>query len=165
MPSLLVQHATLRAILDDRATTYDDGGMYIVDNVIRQVGPTDQLPPTADRVIDARGMLILPGLINTHHHFYQTLTRAVPQAQNADLFNWLRTLYPIWARYRLDTLAFAGGAIHDPLAALVFCHPPHVDLSVINGKIRIEDGQLLGIDLPPLIDRHNAIARAMVRGD
>ena len=42
--------------------------------------------------------VVIPGLINTHHHFYQTLTRAVPAAQNANLFNWLKTLYPIWAR-------------------------------------------------------------------
>jgi cytosine/adenosine deaminase-related metal-dependent hydrolase len=72
--------------------------MYIVDNVIQQVGPTERLPTTAEKVIDAQDMVILPGLINTHHHFYQTLTRAVPAAQNADLFTWLRMLYPIWAR-------------------------------------------------------------------
>jgi cytosine/adenosine deaminase-related metal-dependent hydrolase len=69
-----------------------------VDNVIQQVGPTERLPTTAEQVIDAQDMVILPGLINTHHHFYQTLTRAVPAAQNADLFTWLRMLYPIWAR-------------------------------------------------------------------
>ena len=67
--------------------------------------------------------------------------------------------------YRLDTLALAGGAVHDPLAALVFCQPPNVDLSVINGQVRVEDGQLVGVDLPPLIQRHNEIARALVRGE
>jgi cytosine/adenosine deaminase-related metal-dependent hydrolase len=67
--------------------------------------------------------------------------------------------------FRLDTLGFAGGAVHDPLAALAFCQPPAVDLSVINGRVRIRDGELLGVDLPPLIARHNAIARAMVRGE
>ena len=55
-------------------------------------------PPTADEVLDLQGHLVLPGLVNTHHHFYQTLTRAVPAAQDANLFNWLKTLYPIWAR-------------------------------------------------------------------
>jgi cytosine/adenosine deaminase-related metal-dependent hydrolase len=49
-------------------------------------------------VLDLADHLVLPGLINTHHHFYQTLTRAVPAAQDANLFNWLKTLYPIWAR-------------------------------------------------------------------
>jgi cytosine/adenosine deaminase-related metal-dependent hydrolase len=66
---------------------------------------------------------------------------------------------------RLDTLGFAGGAVHDPLAALVFCRPPNVDLSVINGRLRIQDGHLLDVDLPPLVARHNAIARALVRGE
>ena len=67
--------------------------------------------------------------------------------------------------YRLDTLGFAGGAVHDPLAALVFCQPPNVDLSVIDGRVRIHDGRLLGVDLPLLIARHNAIARALARGE
>ena len=54
--------------------------------------------PQADAVIDARGMVVLPGLVNTHHHFFQTLTRNLPQAQDAELFTWLRVHYPIWAR-------------------------------------------------------------------
>jgi cytosine/adenosine deaminase-related metal-dependent hydrolase len=68
--------------------------------------------------------------------------------------------------YRLDSLGLAGGAVHDPLATLVFCHPPQVDLSVINGRVRVADGVLLlDVDLPPLIARHNALARALVRGE
>jgi cytosine/adenosine deaminase-related metal-dependent hydrolase len=67
--------------------------------------------------------------------------------------------------YRLDTLGLAGGAVHDPLAALVFCQPPQVDLSVINGRVRVRDGVLLDVDLPVLVERHNAIARALVRGE
>ena len=74
------------------------GGLYAVDNVIAQVGPSEQLPQSADVVIDAREMVILPGLVNTHHHFSQTLTRNLPGAQDATLFHWLRTHYPIWAR-------------------------------------------------------------------
>jgi len=452
MPTLLIQHATLLATMDNADARWEDGGLYVVDNVIQQVGPSDLLPQAADQVIDARGMAILPGLVNTHHHFYQTLTRNLPAAQDANLFTWLKTLYPIWANltpeaitvstkiaiaelmlsgcttssdhtyiwpngarlddqiqaarelgfrfhaargsmsvgesqgglppdrvvedegailrdsrrlieeyhdaghyamlrivlapcspfsvspdlmresialarayavhshthlaetldedaycratfgrtpvelaedlgwvgpdvwhahvvhpsadevarlgrtstgaahcpssnmrlasgiaplralqragarvglgvdgsasndgshmlaearqalllhrvlgdpagltalealrlatrggaavlgrddigqlapgtaadvigYRLDTLGFAGGAVHDPLAALVFCQPPNVDLSVINGRVRVRDGRLLGVDLPPLIARHNAIARALARGE
>ncbi|HEU5199219.1 MAG TPA: 8-oxoguanine deaminase, partial [Ktedonobacterales bacterium] len=67
--------------------------------------------------------------------------------------------------YRLDTLSLAGGAIHDPLASLVFCHPPHVDLSVINGRVRVQEQRLLDVDVPALIERHNAIARALARGE
>lgn len=66
-------------------------------NVIEQVGPSTKLPQTADEVIDASHHVVLPGLINTHHHMYQSLTRAVPAAQNGELFNWLTNLYPIWA--------------------------------------------------------------------
>jgi cytosine/adenosine deaminase-related metal-dependent hydrolase len=66
--------------------------------------------------------------------------------------------------YRLDTLGLAGGAVHDPLASLVFCQPPNVDLSVINGKVVVQDGQLLNVDLPPLIEQHNRIARNLVNG-
>jgi cytosine/adenosine deaminase-related metal-dependent hydrolase len=105
MASLLVKHAALLATLDAADTRWSDGGIYVVDNEIRQLGPTDQLPTHADQVIDARNMLILPGLINTHHHFYQTLTRNVPAAQDANLFNWLRTLYPIWARLTPEAIA------------------------------------------------------------
>ncbi len=97
MTTLLLQNATLLATMDDARRRIPDGGLFIRDNVIEAVGPTAALPQTADRVLDARGMLILPGLVNTHHHFYQTLTRAVPAAQDAELFKWLKTLYPIWA--------------------------------------------------------------------
>jgi len=59
---------------------------------------------------------------------------------------------------RLDRLAFAG-AQADPLAALLFCTPPAVDLSVINGRVIVTDGRLLGVDLPAIVTRHNEIAR------
>lgn len=97
MSSLLIAHATALVTMDDAGSRWDDGGIYVVDNVIQQLGPTDQLPRQADHVVDARGMIVLPGLINTHHHFYQTLTRNVPAAQNKVLFDWLRIHYPIWA--------------------------------------------------------------------
>ncbi len=97
MTTLLLKHAPLLVTMDDASTRWEDGGIYAVDNSIRQVGPTADLPQSADTVIDARGMVILPGLVNTHHHFYQTLTRNLPAAQNANLFTWLVTHYPIWA--------------------------------------------------------------------
>jgi cytosine/adenosine deaminase-related metal-dependent hydrolase len=61
------------------------------------VGATTELPETADEIIDASGCVVLPGLINTHHHMYQSLTRCVPGAQDCELFDWLKRLYPIWA--------------------------------------------------------------------
>ncbi|MEJ2737463.1 MAG: amidohydrolase family protein, partial [Anaerolineae bacterium] len=95
--TLLVKNADLLVTMDDTHRRIANGGLFIQDNIIQQAGPTDTLPPTADEIIDARGMVVLPGLVNTHHHLYQSLTRAVPAAQNAELFQWLRTLYPIWA--------------------------------------------------------------------
>jgi 8-oxoguanine deaminase len=97
MGTLLVKHARMLVTMDDDRRQIADGGLFVRDNVIEMVGPTAELPETADTVIDAGDMLILPGLVNTHHHLYQTLTRAVPAAQDAILFNWLTTLYPIWA--------------------------------------------------------------------
>ena len=97
MATLLIRHATLIAAMDDQDQRWADGGLLATDHVITQVGPTESLPDTADQVIDATGLIILPGLVNTHHHFYQTLTRALPQAQNADLFHWLTALYPVWS--------------------------------------------------------------------
>lgn len=97
MPTLLLRNATLVATMDDADTSVPNGSILIDDNVVRAVGPADALPTSADTVIDASEMILLPGLVNTHHHFYQTLTRNIPAAQDADLFTWLRTLYPIWA--------------------------------------------------------------------
>jgi cytosine/adenosine deaminase-related metal-dependent hydrolase len=65
--------------------------------VIAQVGATKDLPQIADEVIDATNHVVIPGLINTHHHMYQSLTRAIPAAQDGELFSWLTNLYPIWA--------------------------------------------------------------------
>ncbi|MDY7040000.1 MAG: 8-oxoguanine deaminase [Chloroflexota bacterium] len=110
MSTLLLKHANLLATMDDEQRRVPDGGLYVRDNVIEQVGPTAELPVEADVVIDAQGMVVLPGMINTHHHLYQTLTRAVPAAQNVELFDWLRTLYPIWA-------GLTGEAVH--VSALV----------------------------------------------
>jgi cytosine/adenosine deaminase-related metal-dependent hydrolase len=90
--------------MDEGRQEIENGGLYIEDGFIRQVGATSGLPETADEILDLSDHVLLPGLINTHHHFYQTLTRAVPAAQDANLFNWLKTLYPIWARMKPDDI-------------------------------------------------------------
>jgi len=107
MSTLLVRHAQVLVTMDDGGSEIVDGGLYAVDGFIEQVGPTAELPATADEVVDLSGHVVLPGLINTHHHFYQTLTRAVPGAQDVGLFDWLRTLYPIWARLTPDDVRIA----------------------------------------------------------
>ncbi len=98
MKTLLVQNADILVTMDEGRREITNGGLFIKDGFIEQVGSSDSLPTDADEVLDLNGHIVLPGLVNTHHHFYQTLTRAVPAAQNANLFNWLKTLYPIWAR-------------------------------------------------------------------
>lgn len=96
MSTLLLKNADLLITMDGARRRIADGGLFVRDHVIQQVGHSAELPTEADRIIDARGMVILPGLVNTHHHLYQTLTRCL--AQDDGLFGWLRTLYPIWAR-------------------------------------------------------------------
>lgn len=97
MSTLLLKNA-LVVTMDNHQREIADGGLFVRDGFIEQVGSNGELPRSADEVLDLRGHVVLPGLVNTHHHFYQTLTRAVPAAQDANLFNWLKTLYPIWAR-------------------------------------------------------------------
>ena len=95
MPTLLLHNADLLVTMNDADSRITGGGVYAIDGMIAQVGPSADLPRTADTLIDARGMLVMPGMVNTHHHFYQTLTRCM--AQDSNLFGWLTTLYPIWA--------------------------------------------------------------------
>ena len=96
MATLLIQHARVLATLDAEMREIADGALFARDGVIEAIGPSSELPQTADRVIDAGDMLLMPGLVNTHHHLFQSLTRALPKVQNAKLFSWLRGLYPIW---------------------------------------------------------------------
>lgn len=95
MTTLLAKNAQLLITMDDWRREIAGGGIFVRDNVIEAIGPGDTLPDTADTVLDLSGHVVLPGLINTHHHLYQSLTRVI--AQDADLFTWLTTLYPIWA--------------------------------------------------------------------
>lgn len=99
MPSsktLLLRNADVLVTMDDDGAEIADGGLFARDGWIEQVGPTSDLPDTADEVIDCRGTVVIPGLVNTHHHFFQTLTRAM--AQDSELFDWLVELYPVWSR-------------------------------------------------------------------
>ncbi len=104
MATLLLKNAQVILTMDEARREIRDGALFVRDQVIENVGATAELPTTADRVIDARGMVVLPGLVNTHHHLYQTLTRVIPAAQDADLFHWLKTLYPIWAELTPDAV-------------------------------------------------------------
>ncbi len=97
MATLLLKNADVLVTMDAQRREIPGGGVFIRDGVIAAVGTADQLPASADRVIDLTGTVAMPGLVNTHHHMYQSLTRAIPGAQDAELFAWLKRLYPIWA--------------------------------------------------------------------
>lgn len=97
MPTLLIRNAHCVATFDDARRELANASLFIRDHRIEAIGPAESLPDTADDIIDARGHLVMPGLVNTHHHMYQSLTRAIPGVQDAELFSWLRGLYPIWA--------------------------------------------------------------------
>jgi cytosine/adenosine deaminase-related metal-dependent hydrolase len=102
--TLLLRHATVVATMDDAGREIADGAVFIRGHVIAAVGPGAELPATADEVIDCGGHALLPGFVNTHHHLFQTLTRALPAAQDGDLFAWLTALYPVWSRLTPDML-------------------------------------------------------------
>ncbi len=109
MATLLVKNSHTLVTMDDQRQEIPNGGLFIRDNVIEQVGPRDELPHEADRILDLGGRhIVLPGLVNTHHHFFQTLTRVVPGAQNSDLFNWLTSLYPLWLQLNPDAIKISA---------------------------------------------------------
>ena len=98
MSTLLIKNIDVLVTMDKQRRELNNAALYIKDGFIQGVGEEADLPEQADEILDLSGHIIFPGLVNTHHHFYQTLTRAVPKAQDANLFNWLVTHYPIWAR-------------------------------------------------------------------
>jgi 8-oxoguanine deaminase len=93
MATLLAKNAEVLVTMDGQRRELKDAGLYAEDGIIKQVGPTAELPSTADTVIDLTGQIALPGFVNAHHHLNQTLTRNFPGAQNNNLFPWLKALY------------------------------------------------------------------------
>ena len=107
MATLLLENAHTLVTMDATRREIAGGGLFARDGVIEQVGDSASLPASADVVIDARDQVVLPGLVNTHHHMFQTLTRALPGAQDCELFDWLRVLYPVWSRITPEMLRLA----------------------------------------------------------
>ena len=105
MSTLLVKNIQTLVTMDTTRREIGDAALFVRDNIIEQVGTTAALPQTADEILDLQGRyVVLPGLVNTHHHFFQTLTRVIPAAQNCDLFNWLQALYPIWTHLTPESI-------------------------------------------------------------
>ncbi|MFO1059344.1 MAG: 8-oxoguanine deaminase [Dongiaceae bacterium] len=97
MGTLLARNADLLVTMDGQRRELRNAGLFARDGVIVQVGPTETLPGTADRVIDLAGHIVLPGLVNCHHHLDQVLTRNLPGGQNTNLFPWLKAHYRVWS--------------------------------------------------------------------
>lgn len=114
MNTLLIKKARLIATFDDRLNRYEDADLYIEGPRITQIGKN--LEKQAEKVIDASGMIAIPGLVNTHHHFYQTLTRAIRDVQDAKLFDWLLFLYEIWRQLTPEAVYWSSlGALGELL--------------------------------------------------
>lgn len=109
MPTLLVKNIHTLVTMDEQRREIRHGALLVRDNVIEQVGKTTELPSTADEVLDlADKYLVLPGLVNTHHHFFQTLTRATPAGQNGDLFQWLTAHYSLWSNLTAEAMYYSS---------------------------------------------------------
>ncbi len=106
MATTLIRNAAVVVTMDEERREIAGGSVLVRDGVIEAVGSVAQYM-VADTLIEATGCVVTPGLVNTHHHLFQTLTRAVPIGQDALLFGWLETLYPIWARLRPEDVRLA----------------------------------------------------------
>ncbi|QPC81512.1 8-oxoguanine deaminase [Phototrophicus methaneseepsis] len=101
MTTLLLKNIHTLATMDDVQRELKNASIFIRDNVIEAVGSLEEMPEqTADEVYDLSRHVVIPGLINTHHHMFQNLTRVI--AQDKELFDWLVTLYPIWRNLRSE---------------------------------------------------------------
>jgi len=107
MTTLLLKNIDTLVTMDADRRELSGASVFCRDGVIEAVGQSPDLPDTADEVIDLSGHIVIPGMINTHHHLFQNLTRVLPDAQNETLFGWLKTLYPIWSRLHPDAIQAA----------------------------------------------------------
>ena len=106
MSSILIKNIKEIVTMDRERTRLKGYSLLIKDNIISKIALNIKVE--TDEIIDGSDYFLYPGLINTHHHFYQTLTRNIPQVQNVELFNWLKYLYPIWARLTPQAVYYSG---------------------------------------------------------
>ena len=142
MSTLLIQNAHCVATQNDTADEWLGGSLFVRDGLIEQVLPAGaDLSPwqaQADTVFDARHHVVVPGLINTHHHMVQCLTRAIPGVQNAELFSWLKGLYPIWAGLTPDAITTSHQVAMAELL-LSGCTTSSDHLYIYPNGVRLED--------------------------
>jgi cytosine/adenosine deaminase-related metal-dependent hydrolase len=136
MSDILIRNADVLVTMDARRRELAGADVYLRDGVILAIG--QGLNPAEAEVIDAQGCVVTPGLINTHHHLFQTLTRAVPGGQDALLFGWLKTLYPIWARFGPEEM-FTSAQVGLAELALSGCTLTSDHLYLYPNGARLED--------------------------
>jgi len=182
MNDLLIRNADAVVTMNAARAELAGADVHVRDGVILAVGPGLAAPGA--EVIDAGGCVVTPGLVNTHHHLYQTLTRAVPGGQDALLFGWLKTLYPIWARFGPEEM-FVSAQVGLAELALSGCTMTSDHLYLYPNGARLDDtiaaagevglrfhptrgamsiGESAG-GLPPdsLVEREPAILEDMIR--
>lgn len=141
MALTLIRNAAVVVVMDDLGTEIVGGAVAMRDGVVLAVGTTAELAPLAghaDVIIEAAGCVVTPGLVNTHHHLYQTLTRALPGATEASLFGWLKRLYPIWATYTPDDV-FAATQLGLAELALSGCTMSSDHLYLFPNGVTLDD--------------------------
>ena len=142
MTRLLIHRAACIATMDDVHTELQGASLLIRDGRIERIIPatdnTDDLRQQVDEVIDARHHVVVPGLINTHHHMYQSLTRAIPSVQNAELFSWLKGLYPIWVGLTPEMVRVSGQVAMAELL-LSGCTTSSDHLYIYPNGVRLDD--------------------------
>ncbi len=144
MPTLLVKNIHTLVTMDQERRELNDAAIFVRDNIIEQVGITAELPQTADEVLDLRSKhIVLPGLVNTHHHFCQVLTKVIPAAQNCDLFDWLKTLYPIWSNLTSESI-YVSAQMAAAELMLSGCTTASDHLYIYPNDCRLDD-QIAGI--------------------
>ena len=136
MPDILIRNAAAVVTMNAAREEIAGGDVLIRGGVIAAVG--QGLAAQGAEVVEAAGCVVTPGLVNTHHHLYQTLTRAVPGGQDALLFGWLRTLYPIWERFGPEEI-FASAQIGLAELALSGCSLTSDHLYLYPNGARLED--------------------------
>lgn len=148
MATLLVKNAEIVVTMDAptnpvkpggyQGQEIRNGGLYCHDGIIEKVGPSESLPSSADTILDLQGHILTPGLVNTHHHLFQSLTRVLPPAQDAALFEWLQTLYPIWGRMTPDHI-YVSAVVGLAELALTGCTTSSDHLYIFPNGARLDD--------------------------
>jgi len=105
MSSILIKNIKEIVAMDNKRNRFKNYDLLIKENIIAKIA--SRIKDEAEEIIDGSDYFLFPGLINTHHHFYQTLTRNIPQVQSVELFSWLKYLYPIWARLTPEAVYYS----------------------------------------------------------